>query len=66
VRRSRRGSRRRARLVAGGLLGGALVLVDRRRRRARPAPGGLRAFEDAPCYRESQQRDDAKPKAEKS
>jgi hypothetical protein len=42
--------RRRLRLVAGGLVGGAIVLVGRRHRRAL-LPGGLRAFEDAPCYR---------------
>jgi hypothetical protein len=42
--------RRRLRLVAGGLVGGAIVLVGRRHRRIL-MPGGLRAFEDAPCYR---------------
>jgi len=43
---------RRARLLAGGLIGGALVVADRERRRRRgPLVGGLRAFEDAPCFR---------------
>ena len=42
--------RRRLRLVAGGLVGGAIVIVGRRHRRAL-MPGGIRAFEDAPCYR---------------
>jgi hypothetical protein len=42
--------RRRLRLIAGGLVGGAIVIAGRRRRRAL-LPGGLRAFEDAPCYR---------------
>jgi hypothetical protein len=46
------------RLVAGGLVGGAVVLLDRRRRGrepvARPPRGSdpLTAFEGAPCYRE--------------
>jgi hypothetical protein len=38
------------RLLAGGVVGGA-VWIDRRRRRLTSAPG-LRAFEDAPCFRE--------------
>jgi hypothetical protein len=42
---------RRARLLAGGLIGGALVLADQARRRRGPVIGGLRAFEDAPCFR---------------
>ena len=41
---------RRARLLAGGIIGGALVMAERRRRRG-PLVGGLRAFEDAPCFR---------------
>jgi hypothetical protein len=41
--------RRRLRLLAGGLVGGAIVIVGRQRRRA--LPGGLRAFEGAPCFR---------------
>jgi hypothetical protein len=41
--------RRAARLVAGGVLGAAVVLGRRRRLRSEP---GLRAFEDAPCFQE--------------
>jgi hypothetical protein len=41
--------RRAARLVAGGVLGAAVVLGRRRRLLSEP---GLRAFEDAPCFRE--------------
>ena len=54
-----RGSRlRRARsVVAGGLVGGAVVLLDRKRRQRElpPTRGSdpLAAFTDAPCYRES-------------
>jgi hypothetical protein len=40
--------RRAARLLAGGVLGAAVVL-GRRRRTFTP---GLHAFEDAPCFRE--------------
>ncbi len=44
------GRRRRAvRLVAGGVLGAVLVVGRRRRYSSEP---GLRAFEDAPCFRE--------------
>ena len=41
--------RRAARLVAGGVVGAAVVLGRRRRQLSEP---GLRAFEDAPCFRE--------------
>jgi hypothetical protein len=41
--------RRAARLVAGGMLGAAVVVGRRRRQISEP---GLRAFEDAPCFRE--------------
>jgi hypothetical protein len=44
------GARRRLRLLAGGAIGGAVVLAEHRRRRL-PLPGGVRAFEDAPCFR---------------
>jgi hypothetical protein len=40
---------RTARLVAGGVLGAVVVLGRRRRPFSEP---GLRAFEDAPCFRE--------------
>jgi hypothetical protein len=37
----------------GGVLGAAGVIAAvRRSRRARDAPGGLAAFEDAPCFLE--------------
>jgi hypothetical protein len=42
--------RRAARLVAGGVLGAVLVVGRRRRYSSEP---GLRAFEDAPCFRET-------------
>jgi hypothetical protein len=44
---------RRGGLFLGGLVGGAVVVVERARRQRRagaPTPG-LRAFEDAPCFR---------------
>ena len=45
--------------VIGGLLGASAVLaaVRRKRPRPRPTPPGLAAFEDAPCYRETLQRE---------
>jgi hypothetical protein len=51
--------RRVRRLLAGGLVGGAVVVIDRRRRGREPArpPRGsdpLTAFESAPCYREGE------------
>ena len=52
----RRRLRRARRVVAGTLVGGAVVLIDRRRRQ-RELPGNprggdpLAAFEAAPCYR---------------
>jgi hypothetical protein len=52
-----KGRARRARLLAGGLIGGALVVADQARRRRGPVIGGLRAFEDAPCYREEHPRE---------
>jgi hypothetical protein len=52
-----RGRARRVRLLTGGLIGGALVLADQARRRRGPVVGGLRAFEDAPCYREEHPRE---------
>ena len=51
-----RGSRLRS-FAIGGLLGAAgaaatVRRVSRRSRRPRDAPGGLAAFEDAPCFLE--------------
>jgi len=45
--------------VIGGLVGASAVLaaVRRRRSRARQTPPGLAAFEDAPCFRETVQRE---------
>lgn len=52
----------RARSFAlGGLLGASAVIATVRRRRAavrrRELPAGLAAFEDAPCYRETVERE---------
>jgi len=43
--------------LIGGVVGAGAALVTHRRRRplAKP-PGGLAAFEDAPCYREASER----------
>jgi hypothetical protein len=51
--------RRMRSFVLGGLLGASAVLATVRRRRApaRNAPAGLAAFEDAPCYRETVERE---------
>ncbi|MDX6506618.1 MAG: hypothetical protein QOG06_1262 [Gaiellaceae bacterium] len=45
--------------VIGGLLGASAVLAAVRRKRPRPRPAqpGLAAFEDAPCYRETLERE---------
>jgi hypothetical protein len=45
--------------VIGGLVGAsaALAAVRRRRPRRRPTAPGLAAFEDAPCYRETVERE---------
>jgi hypothetical protein len=48
--------------VLGGLVGASAVLAAVRRRRgapARPVQAGLAAFEDAPCYRETVERERA-------
>jgi hypothetical protein len=47
--------------VIGGLLGASAVLAAVRRKRPRPRPTqpGLGAFEDAPCYRETLDRERA-------
>jgi hypothetical protein len=45
--------------VIGGLLGAsaALAAARRKRRRPRPPQPGLAAFEDAPCYHETLERE---------
>jgi hypothetical protein len=45
--------------LLGGLVGAsaALAAVRRRRPRARQATPGLAAFEDAPCFRETLERE---------
>jgi hypothetical protein len=48
--------------VLGGLVGASAVIATARRRRPRerrPAPAGLAAFESAPCYRETVERERA-------
>ena len=47
--------------VIGGLVGAsaALAAVRRKRPRPRPTQPGLAAFEDAPCYRETLDRERA-------
>jgi hypothetical protein len=52
-------SRRLRSFLIGGLVGASAVLaaVRRKRPRARQSPPGLAAFEDAPCYRETVERE---------
>jgi hypothetical protein len=54
----RRSERLRSFLL-GGLVGASAVLAAARRRRARgrQTPPGLAAFEDAPCFRETLERE---------
>ena len=55
----RRAERLRSFLV-GGLIGASAVIATARRRRKREGPRhptGLAAFEDAPCYQETIERD---------
>jgi len=53
--------RRASSFVLGGLLGASAVIATARRRRAvakrRAQPAGLAAFEDAPCHRETVERE---------
>jgi hypothetical protein len=51
--------RRMRSFVLGGLLGASAVLATVRRRRPskRTPPAGLAAFEDAPCHRETVERE---------
>jgi hypothetical protein len=53
-----RGGRLRSFLV-GGLLGASAVIAAARRKRSRPrqVPTGLAAFESAPCFRETLERE---------
>jgi hypothetical protein len=54
------GHRRRLRsFLLGGLVGASAVLAAARRRRAarRRTPAGLAAFEEAPCYEETLERE---------
>ncbi len=60
--------RRRDRLrsfLLGGLVGASAAIATARRMRPRPrrreTPAGLAAFEDAPCYRETVERERAAP-----
>jgi hypothetical protein len=50
--------------LLGGLVGASAVLAAARRKRPREsprgAPGGLAAFEEAPCYREAVEREDGR------
>lgn len=59
---------RRGRLrsfLLGGLVGASAAIATARRLRPRPrhraTPAGLAAFEDAPCYRETVERERAAP-----
>jgi hypothetical protein len=62
------GEGRRARLrsfLLGGLLGASAVLAAARRKRPakRRTPAGLAAFEEAPCYEETLERERATKRA---
>jgi hypothetical protein len=46
--------------LLGGVVGASAALAAARRKRpprSRPTPAGLAAFEDAPCYRETVERE---------
>lgn len=51
--------------LLGGLVGASAAIATARRLRPRPrhraTPAGLAAFEDAPCYRETVDRERAAP-----
>ena len=51
--------------LIGGLLGAsaALATVRRKKTPARERPAGLAAFEDAPCYQETLEREETEPRA---
>jgi hypothetical protein len=55
------GTSRARSFVLGGLVGASAVFAAARRRRRRPRglPGGLAAFEEAPCYEEAVERERA-------
>jgi hypothetical protein len=58
------GERRAQRLrsfLLGGVVGAsaAMAAVRRKRRVARQTPAGLSAFESAPCYRETVEREES-------
>ncbi len=63
----RRAERLRSFLV-GGLIGASAVIATARRRRKREPsrhPAGLAAFEDAPCYQETIERDAVRARDER-
>jgi hypothetical protein len=55
--------------LLGGLVGASAVIAAARRRRPRRSPrgvpGGLAAFEDAPCYQEALERERTEARAER-
>jgi hypothetical protein len=55
--------------VFGGLIGASAVIAAARSRRRREVPrhsAGLAAFEDAPCYQETIERDAVSARAEQA
>jgi hypothetical protein len=54
-------------VLLGGVLGASAAIAAARRRRprgrSRQTPMGLTAFEDAPCYRETMEREAVKARA---
>lgn len=64
----RRAERLRS-FVFGGLIGASAVIATARRRRKRGVPrrpAGLAAFEDAPCYQETIERDAVSARGERA